>query len=359
MALKHWAGGFLVFVILALFIGACFRPSQYTLTVRGSVVDDTTGAPVPDAIVVSHWSGHVSGFMTGFVKCYHVETTRTRDDGSYEVKARIPRPDVDDPPNEYPAIVVYKPGYQTSLSRIKEAVPWVTSLSEVTERAGLAQRVRYLVPTTQDRKERVRYLGFVGQAASCPGAGASQQNLLPLLTALRDDARAIAKTDYDQWVIRRLEWTMDVARGNADAMPPSRDLTSVIVTVVNRNPGGLARALALPTAEVDDRDERDRTALMLASFDGSAAMVRMLLQAGADPNKGNEEGGTALHSAVEGALYFAKDPVTESRYVDIIRALRAANVDVGRANVHGQTARLVAEQRQGPKLSAAIVELLE
>ena len=63
-------------------------------------------------------------------------------------------------------------------------------------------------------------------------------------------------------------------------------------------------------ADINVKDEYDRTALMLAAYGGHTEIVKILLEAGADVNAEGKYGATALSFATAG------------NYVEIVRLLK-------------------------------------
>lgn len=338
-------GKFLLSATFAIAAGCSIFPGY--VTVRGQVIDDTTSQPIDDALVVAQWIGHVSLYMTGYTTCYYLETTRTRVDGSFEIKAKVSAPPgLDERPNAYPGIVVYKPGYQLSLKRAQVGgalgVTRATFLSTGIERTPLSRTklVRYLVPSSLDTTDRIRYLNIIARAAACTRE--TDSKLRPLLSALSDEASAIAKSEYDNYLVRRLKYALAVADGNKDAPPPTRSVPSVLMATMAGNASQLREALRAPSADFNERDDDDIPALGIASSRGKADLVRLLLDAGADPNKiDSGEGDTALHRAVFGAINNSKNGESVySRYLTTIQLLLESPIicpDI--RNIHGYTAR--------------------
>lgn len=164
-------------VLCTAFLQAC---SAYGGSVSGVVIDETTGKPVPDAIVVMRWHGNWTKiFGESSSACYHVETAHTDAAGRYRIAAwsrpwslsdlRFTSAGVD-----YHA---YKPGY-------------VTIFREGT--IALAERI-VIAPfkgTKDEYFEQVLSLSSWG----CPEAGASRKSLHQFYVAAARDAAALAET---------------------------------------------------------------------------------------------------------------------------------------------------------------------
>ena len=73
-------------------------------------------------------------------------------------------------------------------------------------------------------------------------------------------------------------------------------------------------------ADVDPVDDHGQTPLMLAASHGDVACVRLLLEAGADPTRSDEEGKTAINHARknhETWVSINKEPATETDGAEI------------------------------------------
>ncbi len=97
-------------------------------------------------------------------------------------------------------------------------------------------------------------------------------------------------------------------------------------------------------ADVDQRDRRDKTALMAACESGHFEYAALLLKNGASVNLANAEGWTPLIYAVS------------NEDVETVELLLAAGADVNAANDFGETALLKAVYRNNKKLVALLLE---
>jgi ankyrin repeat protein/Tol biopolymer transport system component len=104
--------------------------------------------------------------------------------------------------------------------------------------------------------------------------------------------------------------------------------------------GAVARALAL-RASVNGRSMEGDTPLMYAAVYSISAVAQMLLDAGADPNARDKQGGTALMRAI--------------RDRDMVRLLLDRGADIHARSIHGVTALMVAANRPG---GSEVVKLL-
>ncbi len=151
--------------------------------IEGQVVEAGTNKPIPGALVVVRWQGHVG--WTGTV-CFHVETAISDGNGLYRIPAwHKPSPYGDVRGAHYP--VAYKPGYE-------DTVP-------------VNDTVR-LKPFTGTRGERLGYLSRA--AVSCSHVKEIEIKLLPLYKALYDEANRIAVTREEK--IKALHHLKDIEK---------------------------------------------------------------------------------------------------------------------------------------------------
>ena len=89
---------------------------------------------------------------------------------------------------------------------------------------------------------------------------------------------------------------------------------------------GLLQALRLTRAEIDARNHKGYSALMLAAYHGRVEVVRYLLNRGADANTADNGGSTVLMGAA-----FKGD-------LEVARLLVQAGADICARNANGRTA---------------------
>ena len=171
--MRHTAA-FLLIGLTMVPLTACAR-SLSGDTIEGKVLEQVTNKPIPGAIVVARWEGHVG--YTGTV-CYHVESAITDERGVYRTAAwKGPSP-YGDINYRRQNILAYKLGYEWSTVLPKD--PLV---------------LQYLKPFTGTRGERFQYLFHIGQSiAACRSPEAGQRNLAPLYRALYEEAKSLAKS---------------------------------------------------------------------------------------------------------------------------------------------------------------------
>lgn len=182
MTPMHTALRCLGLLLLCLPVAACALSGK---AMEGKVLEEGTNRPIPDAIVVARWQGHLASWAHGKTVCYHVLTTTSDASGRYRFAAWKKDITEDWQKNvrpEHVLIDAYKPGY---------GLPTTSQKREIV----------LLKPFTGTRGERVEYLKRVSSASGCPSAGTSEKNLLSLRRALLHEAKQLAETKSDQDVI--------------------------------------------------------------------------------------------------------------------------------------------------------------
>ena len=180
----------LVIAMLLAPLTACALSGK---AIEGKVLEEGTNKPIPDAIVIARWSGHLATFAHGKTVCYHVLSTTTDENGAYRFPAWKKKITEDWQKNVRPEtviITVHKPGYA-------EYRPPGYVRTE-----AFKQNVRYLKPFTGPREERLKYLLHFSGLVGCYGAG-DEKSLVPVYKALYDEARGIATSDKDKDIDRK------------------------------------------------------------------------------------------------------------------------------------------------------------
>ena len=106
-----------------------------------------------------------------------------------------------------------------------------------------------------------------------------------------------------------------------------------LTAAAKHNDAALTEALLqAEDVDVDVRDERQHSALMLAAYGGHLAIVALLLRYGADPNATDSSGNTVLMCAAFNG------------HIDTVRLLLGSGADPTRTNAAGMDAPAFAAQ---------------
>ncbi|MES2999883.1 MAG: hypothetical protein V4787_04270 [Pseudomonadota bacterium] len=174
----------LLIMMAALAIASLQACSAYRGPVIGVVVDQATGKPVADAIVVMRWHGNWTKiFGESSSACYHVETARTDAEGRYRIAAwtrawsfsdlRFTSAGVD-----YHA---YKPGYITIFKEGTIALP-----------------SRIVVAPFTGTKDEYFAQVLTSPAWGCAQAGPSRRSMRQFYVAAAREAAELAETRNQQ-----------------------------------------------------------------------------------------------------------------------------------------------------------------
>jgi hypothetical protein len=180
-------------VALALsVVGAGAAPSCYadmkliSHPISGIVVDDTTGRPVPEAIVVATWSGGWSGVATSGTRCANGIAIKSDEKGAFH----IPEWSMKHPNLEGLVVVVsaYKVGYQNTTRPLVKADPkTLMGFIPLGEIEVAPARVRVgMQPIQGSDAARAEYLlGFLNSTDCREGSNISGMN--PLYKSVRNE----------------------------------------------------------------------------------------------------------------------------------------------------------------------------
>ncbi len=159
---------------------------------------------------------------------------------------------------------------------------------------------------------------------------------MPPTGPLRAEQIAVLKG----WIDQGAEWPDDLA-GAAPSSPGDPDAERLASLIRDRDRAGVEALLRKHPRAAAARASGGSTPLMFAALYGDAALMKGLIDRGADPGAANVAGATALMWAV---------PNT-----DTMRLLLASDVNVGARSEDGRTALVTAAGIVG---SAAAVRLL-
>ncbi|MEX2164322.1 MAG: hypothetical protein WD823_08780 [Sulfuricaulis sp.] len=155
--------------------------------IDGKVLEEGTQQPIPSAIVVARWQGHLASWGHGKTVCYHVLTTTSDERGHFHFPAWKKDITEDWQKNIRPEDVLidaYKPGYglPTAPSQKREIV--------------------LLKPFTGTRGQRFQSLWRNFRATGCHAAGRSARNLYPLYKATYEESKPLAATDEEKRLLQ-------------------------------------------------------------------------------------------------------------------------------------------------------------
>jgi len=142
------------------------------------------------------------------------------------------------------------------------------------------------------------------------------------------------------WIDQGAQWPDDVA-GDAPATPPNPKAARMMETLRDGDRAAFEKLLRDDPKAANLKGPGGATPLMYAALYGDADTVRLLLEAGADPNVRNDAGATALMWAVDD--------------LDKTRLLLKGGADANARSDNGRTPLLSATVRVG---SADVVKLL-
>lgn len=128
-----------------------------------------------------------------------------------------------------------------------------------------------------------RDISAVARAGPAAGVDANRAHLAVRLLATRRESYKLPRDAYRKHVVD-MSWT-------PPPVPPPPPAT--LVEAVQRRDAGRVRAFLALGVAIDERNH----SLCVAAADGSVALMRLLLDSGADPNA---RGGLALTLAVDG-----------------------------------------------------------
>ena len=161
--------------------------------INGQVLDEETGKPIADAIVVVTWQGDRWQVVQSSTTCYHVETARTDAEGKYHIPAWSSPWKVENLTvfNREVYADAYKPGYT-----------WPVNLSNNPERVLL----RSFKGTSKQRLEYL--LNQIGK--ECGSRSDYAPKLVLLYKALYDEDKSIAVTLEDKEKVAGIHYSLDI-----------------------------------------------------------------------------------------------------------------------------------------------------
>ncbi|MFV2057118.1 MAG: hypothetical protein ACC707_11670 [Thiohalomonadales bacterium] len=194
----------LILLIVLTSTGCAFVSLKNWFEANGQVIYLDNTQPVPNALIAAVWRGKNMDTENGDPICYHVETTRTDNDGAFKIPAWKEYFEYGNISEKKLFVVIYKPGFWT-----QQTLLLAPSDSQVR---------KYRIESISDQnrqtvsKYRLRYLQKIVGLTSCNITGANRPKLQELYTAILAEAEDIAQTPKDKKIVESLRnWTSFVA----------------------------------------------------------------------------------------------------------------------------------------------------
>ena len=187
----------LVLATIAIALTACGMLGTTYPEKHGRVLHEILDAPLPNTIVVGLWKGRQGAPGEGKMVCYHVENTVTDDTGFFAIPEWREPGSFEDLADKNIYIYAYRKRYRTS---------------ELTNQIITPKNYIYYLAKPRDedneeqaRTDRLRYLQQLVGDTICDLKGESRANLVPMYTAIVEEAEEIAVTAQDKQVVQKLK----------------------------------------------------------------------------------------------------------------------------------------------------------
>lgn len=269
--MKHILVRALVYLLAIFFLTACGsgKAELSSGPITGQILEAHTKKPIAGAIVLVRWKLLL---MHG-TSCYRAETATTNATGRFQTPAwetpnpsgfRLGSAEIDP---------IYKVGYESSRPPGFERTQ------------DYKQNIYHIAPFKGTSEERLQYLGRLH--TSCNAQNESEKNRLPLLKEIYEEAKRIAKTDYEKYVAASFEYEVDsllapLGKG-ASLSYPHREKSELLKAIEGKNILKV-KVLLDSGADPNDRDNDGATMLMKAISYGHSDIAMLLLENGANPN---------------------------------------------------------------------------
>lgn len=183
--------GLVGFALMLVSLHACSLSNR---AIDGQVLDETTGKPLADAIVVVVWIGdYTKIFGESSSSCYHVETARTDANGKYHVAAWSEPWSSSDllVSTRGPRFEAYKAGYTRP------------------DKFNDKPEIVHVKPFTGTKDEYFYYLDALIGSNSCSYRSESTKNLSRLYNAVYEETKSIADTQNQKEKVERMRRFID------------------------------------------------------------------------------------------------------------------------------------------------------
>lgn len=182
------------------------------------------------------------------------------------------------------------------------------------------------------------------------------------LAAYLLDRGADPNADPRGWTaLHQLSWVRKagIAGSNNPAPRGSGSMTSLDFArkLIASGADVNARVSTRPPAGITGLNFIDGTPFLLAARTADAELMRLLLEAGADPTLTNEDGSTALMVAAGlGTSSPGEDPGTEAEVIEAVSVALAAGLDLDAVDDKGETAMHGAAYKHLPRVVEQLAE---
>src|SRR3990172_7500957 len=157
--------------------------------IEGRVLEEGTGKPIPDAIVVVRWEGRVSSLADSHGVCVHVDSMVSDSQGRYKFTRWSKSSKVGPVFNVKSIVTAYKPGYELS--------------QEYFDKQTYRKNIYPLKLFAGTREQRLEYLlKFIGM--ECGPYEEYRKKLIPFYKALYEEAKSIAVTGEDKKMVESI-----------------------------------------------------------------------------------------------------------------------------------------------------------
>ncbi len=198
----------LTFSVLVL-LSACSLSGE---AIDGKVIEEGSGKPILDAIVVARWIGDLPGIADSKTVCYHVLSAKSESQGNFGF-----------------------PAWQ------KKAIDWQRKIKRghgyvSAHKAGYefvsteADYTAHLKAFNGTRAQRLKYLVRVLGGTRCGSQDESERNLHPLYKALHEEGREIAVTEKDKELVDTLRYWVSFVLLDM-SKPTTRDSKGRLINV--------------------------------------------------------------------------------------------------------------------------------
>jgi hypothetical protein len=159
--------------------------------IKGRVLEEGTSRPVDGAIVLARWIGTAPGFAHSQSACVHVESALTNIEGAFTLPGWSKSSVTASVTNLKMMLFAYRAGY------------------ELPQNPSPRDDTVYVAPFRGTREQRLAYIARISGNATCGTSDPSEQNSLPLLKGLRDEAAMLARSKDELNLLESLRFSIE------------------------------------------------------------------------------------------------------------------------------------------------------